>query len=315
MTKNALYINILILTLAGCLAACTAATPEPTAVPPTLPPPTTVAPTATVAPTSTAVPPTATPVPSATTAPTAAPTNTAAPTDPPEPTLPAAPAGLTVERLNPSLYAVRLAPPDANIRADASLQSAVQAKLACGAVPVQLDAAAKGDKSGLQWFHLATGGWIRQDQAKTYTDSAEAGKAAQAAKCTASTPTGGGQGGAGAFEPTVAQVWNFVQSPDNMTGTCNSGPVLPPYGLVKITPHGNTLEWRSQEPAPYTFSRVRPNVFSFAGPTVTGEGTVTMVLTFTGKQSLTMSRALVLTSDPGCTHTHLYTGAWQWDAP
>jgi len=40
-----------------------------------------------------------------------------------------------------------------------------------------------------------------------------------------------------------------------------------------------------------------------------------MVLTFTGKLTLTMSRALVLTADPGCTHTHLYTGDWQWDAP
>jgi len=223
---------------------------------------------------------------------------------------------LTVERLNPNLYAVRLVASPANIRAAASVQSAIQAKLACGATPAQLDAVTKGDSSGLQWYHLSTGGWIREDLAKIYTDSAAAGKAAKAASCAAAAPTaGGGQGGAGAFEPIVAQVWNFTQGPDNMTGTCTGGPVLPPYGLVKITPHGTTMEWRSQEPAPYTFTRVRPNVFSFSGPTVTGEGTVTMVLTFTGTQTLTMSRALVLTNDPGCTHTHLYTGAFQWAAP
>ena len=314
MTKNVFYLSILILALA---AACSGApTPTVTPVPPTLPP-------ATTAPTATAEPPTATAAPSATAtaAPgvtptaTAAPTNTAAPSDTAEPTLPAVPAGLTVERLNPVLYAVRVTAPDANLRAAASVQSDIQAKLACGAAPVQLDAAAKGDSSGLRWFHLATGGWIREDQVKTYTDSAEAAKAAKAAKCGAAVPTASGQGGAGSFEPTVAQVWNFVQSPDNMTGTCNGGPVLPPYGLVKVTPSGNTLEWRSQEPAPYTFTRVRPNVFSYAGPTVTGEGTVTMVLTFTGKETLIMSRALVLTNDPACTHTHTYAGTFQWAVP
>jgi hypothetical protein len=327
MIKHALYLNIVILALAGCTSTATVAptatpTPPPAATPaPTQQPAATEAPSATAVPPASSAAPTATPTlppaatPAPTATPTAAPTDTAAPTNTPEPTLPAAPAGLTVERLSPNQFAVRLTAPDANIRAQASVQSAVQARLACGAAPVQLDAAAKGDSSGLRWYHVVTGGWIREDQAKTYTDSAEAAKAAQAAKCTAPTQPSGGQGGAGAFEPTVAQVWNFVQGQDNMTGTCNGGPILPPYGLVKITPHGATLEWRSQEPAPYTFARARPNVFSYAGPTVTGEGKVTMVLTFTGKQTLTMSRALVLTSDPNCTHTHLYTGAWQWDAP
>jgi hypothetical protein len=318
MSKNALYLSILILVLAaaGCSGAPTAtATPLPPTPPPTAVPATAVLSTATAAPptaTATMAPSaTATLEPTATFTP--APTDTVPPTNTPEPVLPVVPPGMSVERLDPNLFAVREVGPDANIRQDASVASEVLTKLVCGGTPLQLDAVATGDTSGLRWYHLVTGGWMREDLAKTYADAAEAEKAAKAAKCAA--PAATSQGQPSDYAPTVAQVWDFTQGPDNLSGTCAGNQILPPYGPMKITPHGNTLELNTKEPTPYTLARVQANVYSFSGPTATGDGTVTMVLTFTGKESLKMSRALVPNSDPACTHTHYYTGVWQWDSP
>jgi hypothetical protein len=187
------------------------------------------------------------------------------------------------------------------------------AKLACGSAPAQADVVATGDSSGLKWYHLVSGGWVREDIIKVYTDSASAEAAAKAAKCAAAATPAPSTGTD--YTPKVAQVWNFTQSQDNMSGTCASGPILPPYGLVKITPQGNTLVWLSQEGSPYTFTRTQLNTYSYSGPAVVGDGTVTMVLKFTGAQSLTMTRAFVANSEPTCTHTHHYTGVFQWAAP
>lgn len=113
------------------------------------------------------------------------------------------------------------------------------------------------------------------------------------------------------FTPTTASVWNFVQGPDQMNGAC-SGPILPPYGLVQITPIENGLTWRSQEPTPYTFAKVNINVYSFSGATATGDGTVTMTLSFISGTELVMTRTFVPNAEPACSHTHDYTGTFQW---
>lgn len=115
------------------------------------------------------------------------------------------------------------------------------------------------------------------------------------------------------FTPASASVWNFVQGPDQMSGTC-SGPVLPPYGLVQITPIENGLTWRSQEPTPYTFAKVAANVYSYSGATATGDGSVTMTLTFISGTELVMTRTFVSNAEPNCSHTHDYTGAFQWSS-
>src|SRR6185503_10374917 len=115
------------------------------------------------------------------------------------------------------------------------------------------------------------------------------------------------------FLPDTASVWNFVQGPDQMSGTC-SGPVLPPYGLVQITPIDNGLTWRSQEPTPYTFSEVQTNVYSYSGATAIGDGSVTMTLTFLSGTDLVMTRTFVASAEPDCSHTHDYTGTFQWSS-
>lgn len=290
------WMTVLIATL-GLITACSSETVQPTAPAPTA----TSVPSVLPNPTATSIPSTSTATLSAVEGPTSAPTFT------PEPTSPAVPAGMSVERLNPVLYAVRASAPFTNIRREPSAQAEVIAKLECGAAPLLLDATATGDSSGKLWYHVADGGWIREDVIATYADANEAAAAAKAAQCAAGSVTD--------YTPTTASVWNFAQSPDNMTGTCSTGPILPPYGLVQITPGGEGLVWKSQEPAPYTFGKVKTNVYAYSGPTALGDGTVTMSLTFTGAIALQMTRAFVPNSDPGCTHTHFYSGAFQWAAP
>jgi len=108
--------------------------------------------------------------------------------------------------LGAGFYVVRLVLPAANIRADPSLQSAAQAKLACGAAPVQLDAITP-DPDGLFWYHLVTGGWIREDQATIYDNSADTVE--PTAKCTMPTTSTQLPG----FTPFVPQPTPTVPQP------------------------------------------------------------------------------------------------------
>lgn len=115
--------------------------------------------------------------------------------------------------------------------------------------------------------------------------------------------------------PAVSSVWNTTIGPDNMTGDCTQGSVLPVYGLVQVTPvEGklDTIEWKNQEPKPYAFKQVEPNVFSYAGPTSIDDGTVTMTVTFKGETAFTMVRQFVSRADPACVHTHDYAGEFKW---
>jgi len=117
------------------------------------------------------------------------------------------------------------------------------------------------------------------------------------------------------FTPKVNAVWETAIGEDIMTGTCSGGPILPVYGLVQITPQGDTLIWLSQEPAPYTFFRTSPDTYYYSGPTSINDGSVTMILRFTGPTALVMQRVFTPNSDPACQHTHNYTGVFQWNVP
>ncbi len=132
-----------------------------------------------------------------------------------------------------------------------------------------------------------------------------------AASATAAMPTP--KPTASDFTPQQASVWDTeIVGTDNMQGTC-SNPVTPVYGRVLITPEGNTLKWKNQEPAPYTMSRVRASIWQYSGPTSIGDGTVTMVVQFTSATSLLLTRTFVSSAEPNCTHVHHYTGTFQWN--
>jgi hypothetical protein len=110
-------------------------------------------------------------------------------------------------------------------------------------------------------------------------------------------------------------VWNTsVVGPGVPAGTC-SGTVNPPYGLVLITPQGDQLLWHNTVPEDYTFQKTSETTYLYTGPTGIGDGTVTMQLTFAGDQALQMTRAFVPNAETGCTHTHTYSGVFQFFRP
>ena len=125
----------------------------------------------------------------------------------------------------------------------------------------------------------------------------------------------GGQTVGGDFTPKVRSVWNTAVGLDQMTGTCKKGSMLPVYGLVQITPDGDKLQWKNQEPAPYTFNKIQANMYQYAGPTAIKDGVVTMTVQFLSDKALEMNRQFVSTADPDCLHTHVYTGTFQWAKP
>jgi hypothetical protein len=111
----------------------------------------------------------------------------------------------------------------------------------------------------------------------------------------------------------VVQVWNTtLAGSDEMQGSCHN-PVNPVYGLVQVTPQGNTLIWKNQEPKPYTMTRVRASTWQYAGPTSLGDGTVTMLVKFTSATTLQLTRTFIASAEPNCTHIHHYTGEFQWN--
>ncbi|MEK6573672.1 MAG: hypothetical protein AABZ58_05090, partial [Chloroflexota bacterium] len=131
------------------------------------------------------------------------------------------------------------------------------------------------------------------------------------------TPTKAAATLSGEFTPKVASLWDTPESQDIMTGTCTGGPIRLAYGYVQIAPQGDTLTWLDQASALYTFFRTGPNTFyySYSGPTLNGDGTVTMTLRFTSATTLVMQRVFTPSSDPACQHTHNYTGQFQWNVP
>ncbi len=96
-----------------------------------------------------------------------------------------------------------------------------------------------------------------------------------------------------------------------MTGDCTAS-VLPVYGLVQITPKGNEIEWKNQEPKPYMLTKTEPNAYAYSGPTSINDGTVIMTVTIVDDKSLKMVREFVSSKEPACTHMHDYAGEFKW---
>lgn len=116
------------------------------------------------------------------------------------------------------------------------------------------------------------------------------------------------------FTPTAQAVWDMPSppnpGPDVTSGDC-SGSATPAYGLVLITPQGDTLVWRPQEPAPYTFNRAGENTWQYSGPTAAGDGSVNMTLKFTSATTFDLTHVFVHSNEPNCTHTHQMTGIFR----
>lgn len=115
------------------------------------------------------------------------------------------------------------------------------------------------------------------------------------------------------FAPAKQSVWDTsIVGQDQMKGNCTQGSVLPAYGLVQITPNGDGIEWKNQEPKPYAMTRIAENLYQYAGPNSIDDGVVTMTVKFVDAQNLTMQREFVPKNDAGCTHVHDYAGVFKW---
>ncbi len=139
----------------------------------------------------------------------------------------------------------------------------------------------------------------------TATETAIPATATEAATATDSPPPT-----ASDFSPTEVGIWNIpTPGEDNMSGDCTDG-ATPSYGLIQITPNGDTLTWKNQEPSPYTFTKQGPNVWQYSGPTAVGDGSLTMTVTFTSPTTFEMQHVFVANDSPNCTHTHNMSGTF-----
>ena len=120
-------------------------------------------------------------------------------------------------------------------------------------------------------------------------------------------------GAPASLAPAERSVWDTsIVGQDQMQGNCTQGSVLPAYGLVQITPIGDGIEWKNQEPKPYAMTRIAENEYQYTGPNSINDGVVTMTVKLVDAKNLTMRREFVPKSDAGCTHVHDYNGVFKW---
>lgn len=135
---------------------------------------------------------------------------------------------------------------------------------------------------------------------------------------TVSVPSTGGSGDSGtnnnppvssegSLVPAGQSVWQATTSTDQMTGTCVRPPLPICSHLTAITPNGNTLSWRGQEPNPYNMSLISPNTYFYQGRNGLNDSTLTLTLTFTSSTAWSMTWNQVFDDDPACTHTYYYS--------
>jgi hypothetical protein len=112
--------------------------------------------------------------------------------------------------------------------------------------------------------------------------------------------------------PVGQSVWEVPSTPDKPEAACASAPILMPYGLIAITPNGNSLEFRDQSEGLYLLQWAAANVYTYSGRSHIVVGDVTLTLTFTSPTTWEMHIITILDSDPGCQHSHDYAAVLKW---
>jgi hypothetical protein len=177
------------------------------------------------------------------------------------------------------------------------------------------------DSDGAPWWQLDTGAqpsWAAQAEVRAVGACQAVAQVEPPPLIFApppAPPAGGEAAPAGEADlaPTANSVWQMRPGSDNMTGQCSGAPAINFCDhLAAIAPAGGGLSWKGMEASPYFLSRIRPNVYAYAGPNVLGTGRVSMTLSFTSETTLTMTMSLVLNSEPNCQHVYYYTGTRNW---
>ena len=112
----------------------------------------------------------------------------------------------------------------------------------------------------------------------------------------------------GDFAPVTNSFWDISlvsYTPTNCSNTRQT-----PYGLVLIAPADGGLLWNDQGPDDYVMSRLQTNVYQYAGPTLAGDGSLTLGVTFTDARNLAMTRVFAPSAEPDCRHTYAFQGVF-----
>ncbi len=176
------------------------------------------------------------------------------------------------------------------------------------------------DPDGAPWWQLDTGAqssWAAQAEVRAVGACQAVAQVEPPPMVFAPPPVpAGGEAvpaGEADLSPTANSVWQMRPGSDNMTGECSGAPAINFCDhLAAIAPAAGGVSWKGMEASPYFLSRIRPNVYAYAGPNVLGTGRVSMTLTFTSETTVSMTMSLVLNSEPNCQHVYYYTGTRNW---
>lgn len=116
------------------------------------------------------------------------------------------------------------------------------------------------------------------------------------------------------FVPAVQSIWQAESGPDVLTGDCsNSAPLAVCSHLAAVTPVGDgSIQWRGQEPVPFTLQNTGLNTFFYQGRNFQNNGTAILNLTFVSETQWNLTYSTIYDNAPDCTHTFYYTGTPRW---
>lgn len=108
--------------------------------------------------------------------------------------------------------------------------------------------------------------------------------------------------------PQGQSIWQAFTGPDTLVGTCNAPPIAAcDFPSAVITNADGSIQWRGQEPIPYTMRSTGADSFTYSGRNGLNNANVTFSLNFTSASSWAGTMQIVYDDDPACTHTFNYT--------
>ena len=165
------------------------------------------------------------------------------------------------------------------------------------------------------WWKVETGrsqSWVPQSSVRTAGICSTVGVADIPALVTNTVQDTSGDNVS--FVPPVQSVWQAESGVDVLTGDCsNSAPLAVCSHLAAVIPVGDgSIQWRGQEPVPYTMQSTGLNTFYSQGRNFQNNGNITLNLTFVNESLWNLTYSTVYDNAPDCTHTFYYTGTPRW---
>lgn len=165
------------------------------------------------------------------------------------------------------------------------------------------------------WWQVETGrsqSWVQQSSVRTAGICSVVGVAEipPLVDTTVQNTTGGNV----SFVPPVQSVWQAESGPDVLTGDCsNSVPLAVCSHLSAVIPQPDgSIQWRGQEPVPFTLANTGLNSYYYEGRNFQNNGKAILNLTFISGTQWNLTYSTIYDNAPDCTHTFYYTGTPRW---